>query len=100
MPHPERVVLRKGYFPETAEGLESVRFALVSLDLDLYAPTLAALRFFYPRLNPGGTILLHDYGNGRFSGVHRAVAEYEEDCGLLPLVPLCDLHGTAAIIRP
>lgn len=57
------VVFRKGYFPETAAGLEDERFAFVLLDLDLYAPMLAGLEFFYPRLAPGGFLVLHDYHN-------------------------------------
>ena len=53
LPHPEKAVVRKGYFPETAEGLEE-RIALVSLDVDLYKPTLSGLEYFYPRLAAGG----------------------------------------------
>lgn len=99
LPHREAASVRRGYFPETAEGLEE-RFALVSLDADLYAPTLAGLRWFYPRMSRGGVILLHDYNSSRFCGVKKAVADYEAENGRLPLVPLCDLHGTAAIVRP
>lgn len=100
LPHPERAILRKGFFPETAAGLSDVRYAFVSLDADLYAPILAGLEYFYPRLNPGGIILLHDYNNGRFKGAKQAVADYEAAHQSLPLVPLCDLHGTAVILRP
>ena len=46
LPYPEKAVVRKGYFPETAEGLED-RFALVSLDVaDLYKLTLSGLEYF------------------------------------------------------
>ncbi len=100
LPFPEKAVIRKGFFPDTADGLEKEHFALVSLDADLYAPILAGLEFFYPRLSPGGMILLHDYNNSRFRGVHEAVDSYEARHGGLPLVPLCDLHGSAVIIRP
>lgn len=99
LPHPEQAVVRQGRFPETAQGLDTY-FALVSLDADLYAPTLAGLEFFYPRLSPGGAILLHDYNSRQFDGVKRAVSDYEHKHGPLPLVPLCDLHGTAVLIRP
>ena len=100
MPYEGSVVIRQGYFPETARGLEDVSYALVSLDVDLYAPTLAGLEYFWPRLSPGGAILLHDYNSLQFDGVRRAVADYEAVHGSLPLVPLSDLHGTAVIIRP
>ena len=97
---PYQAIFRKGFFPETAEGLEEETYALVSLDADLYAPTLAGLEYFYPRLNHGGMILLHDYNNQRFSGAKHAVEDYEKEHGALALVPLCDLHGTAVIVRP
>jgi O-methyltransferase len=106
MPHKEQIVLKKGYFPEVLQGSpckapqgEEEQFALVSLDADLYAPTLAGLTYFYPRLNPGGVIILHDYNNTRFGGVRKAVEQFEAEQGRLPIVPLCDLHGTAIIIK-
>jgi O-methyltransferase len=98
MPYVKQVVLKKGRFPEVLQGLEE-KFAVVSIDADLYAPTLAGLTYFYPRLNSGGIIILHDYNNRRFGGVKKAVETYESEHGRLPLVPLCDLHGTAVIIR-
>ena len=99
LPFPERAIVRQGYFPETAAGLEAERFALVSLDADLFSPILAGLEFFYPRLNPGGAILLHDFDSRRFPGAGKAVEAYEKAHGPLPLVPLCDLHGSAVIVR-
>ncbi len=78
MPHPSNCVIRKGYFPETADGLE-MEFCFVNLDMDLYEPILEGLRFFYPRMVNGGAILVHDYINERLPGVARAVHEYEEE---------------------
>ena len=100
LPFPDRAVVREGYFPGTASGLESETYALVSLDADLYAPLLAGLEYFYPRLSPGAMILMHDYHNERFRGARQAVADYEKRHHRLILVPLCDLHGSAVIVRP
>ena len=100
LPFPEQAIIRQGYFPETAEGLSKARFALVSLDADLFVPILEGLKFFYPRLNPGGAILLHDFDSRRFPGAGKAVEAYEKAHGPLPLVPLCDLHGSAVIVHP
>lgn len=100
LPHPLQARFHKGFFPESAAGLNDCRFALVSLDADLYAPVFAGLEYFYPRLHTGGMILLHDYNNRRFRGAARAVEDYENIHGKLGLVPLCDLHGTAVILRP
>lgn len=100
MPYEKQIIIRKGFFPETAAGLEEQRYAVVSIDVDLYAPTLAGLEYFYPRLSSGGVILLHDYNSMQFDGVRKAVRAYEEAHGRLPLVPLSDLHGTAVICKP
>ncbi|MCD8018297.1 MAG: class I SAM-dependent methyltransferase [Clostridiales bacterium] len=100
LPYPDKAVIRKGFFPDTANGLEEISYAFVSLDADLYAPILAGLHYFYPRLHQGGTLLLHDYNNPRFRGAHQAVEDYEKEKGHLLLVPLCDLHGSAVIMKP
>jgi len=96
--------VRKGRFPETAAGLAHSDFAFVSLDADLYEPTMAGMEFFYPRLNEGGVILIHDYHNTRFKGVRQAVKEYEQKliksgAAPLKLVPLGDLHGSCVVIK-
>lgn len=44
-PH-HTVHIRKGYFPESAVGLEGNTFALVSLDLDTFEGILAGWEFF------------------------------------------------------
>ena len=36
--------------------------------------TIEALKFFYPRMSPGGLILCHDYLSA--AGVHAAYAEF------------------------
>ena len=82
MIHPENVIIRKGYVPETLRGLED-SFCFVNLDMDVYTPMLEALRFFYPRMVNDGIILLHDYYSfGILPGVEMAVNEYEKESGI------------------
>ncbi len=100
MPHKAMVTVVKGHFPETAGNVTEREFALVSIDADLYKPTLAGLEYFYPRLSGGGVIILHDYGSKRFDGVQKAARSYEAEKGPFTLIPLCDLHGSAIIIKP
>lgn len=76
IPYRSNCVVREGYFPETAKGLEDERFAFVSLDMDLYKPVLAGLEFFYPRMNPGGVIFIDDFMNQHLFGVRKAVIEF------------------------
>ncbi|MDE7196895.1 MAG: TylF/MycF family methyltransferase [Helicobacter sp.] len=61
MPYVAQCIVKKGWFPETTEGLEDERFCFVSLDTDLHDPILAGLEFFYPRMVNGGAILVDDY---------------------------------------
>ncbi|KAB2669789.1 MAG: hypothetical protein DVB31_05580 [Verrucomicrobia bacterium] len=70
------VQVHAGFFPGSAAGLESERFSFVHLDVDIYQSTLDGLRFFYPRLVPGGILVSHDYGYRPTPGVKRAFDEY------------------------
>ena len=69
MTYPENCIIRKGIFPKTAVGLENESYAFVSIDVDLKQSILAGLQYFYPRLNRGGSIFLHDYNNYFLEGV-------------------------------
>lgn len=86
-----------GYFPDslTAEVTERA-FAFVHLDCDLYEPMKRALEFFYPRLRPGGMLVVHDYSSGSWLGAKRALDEFgstvSERFVLLP-----DKSGSAAL---
>jgi O-methyltransferase len=85
---PEKCIVKKGYFPETAQGLEE-SFAFVSLDADLYQPMLEGLKYFYPRLEKGGYIFIHDFFTDVFTGVRQAVLEYKEKTNIA-FIPLGD----------
>lgn len=73
------VELHKGWIPQVftqVQGLDSRRFALVHLDVDLYAPTLESLRFFVPRMSKGGVVVVDDYASTHFPGATAAVDEF------------------------
>lgn len=72
--HHVNIVVRRGWFPNTTEGLEDKRYAFVSLDTDLYDPILKGLEYFWPRMSPGGYIFVHDFGG--LLGVNKAVKEF------------------------
>ncbi len=71
------VTLHKGVFPDSAASFNGCRFSFVHLDVDLYSSTLDCLRFFYPRLNRGGIIIVHGYPIA--NGVNRALEEFFAD---------------------
>ena len=97
MQHPENCIIRKGWFPDTAEGIDDT-FCFVSIDADLYQPILAGLKFFYPRLVHGGVIMVHDFNNSEYGGSRKAVREFCED-NRIGYVCLHDSLGTAVIVK-
>lgn len=96
LPSPDLAVFHCGRFPETFAPCEGVRFAFVSVDADLYAPTAAALPLFWERLSPGGAMMVHDANGTQFTGVGRAVEEFCAPRRILPM-PVCDLHGSVVL---
>lgn len=64
----------EGLFPHTATPVGNRQFSFVHLDLDLYQSTLESLKFFYPRMRPGGMIVSHDYST--LSSVREAFDEF------------------------
>ena len=68
-----QVHFHPGVFPESALGLEELRFSFVHLDMDLVSSTDAALDFFHPRIVPGGILIGDDYQD---AGVRGCFARY------------------------
>lgn len=97
MEHPDNCIIRKGWFPETAKGVDD-NFCFVSLDCDLYQPIKAGLEFFYPRLVHGGVIMIHDFIPKGYGGVREAVKEFCDDNNT-GYVCLSDSCGSAVIVK-
>ena len=90
MPHGDKVIIKKGYFPESIGDLDDT-FAFVNLDMDLYQPTLEGLRYFYPRMSDGGVILVHDYFSEIFPNVEKSIDDFENEIGeRLRKIPIGD----------
>jgi len=88
-----------GHFPDSlAQHSMPERFSIVHLDCDLHDPMLAGLTFFYPRLSPGGLLILHDYSSGHWTGGCQAIDAFMADKPeRLVLMP--DKSGTAIMIK-
>jgi hypothetical protein len=90
------VKIIKGRIPETFDDVDERNFAFVNIDVDMYAPTIACLRFFGDRLTKGGVMLVHDYFcyNGFYGGVVKAVREFVKESGF-SAVPIGDGYSIA-----
>lgn len=99
MPHRENITVKAGFFPQSLEGLEE-HFCFVSVDVDFYQTTLDGLRYFWPRLERGGYLMLHDWGSLKLPGVRQALLDYEKELGCeIPAIPLCDMGGSLVLCK-
>lgn len=75
----ENVELVKGDIRETLtpyfEAHADRVIAITNIDVDLYEPTKVALDVIFPRVVPGGVIIIDDYASG-YPGANKAVEEY------------------------
>jgi O-methyltransferase len=97
MPFPKKCKPVKGFFPESAIHVND-SFVFVSLDADLYEPIYNGLRFFYPKLVPGGYIFIHDFNNDSYKGARQAVEQFCSENNL-NFLPIPDLGGSAIITK-
>lgn len=79
-----RANILKGWIPEILQKLPDQQYRFVHVDVDVYEPTLASLRYFFPKLSQGGAILCDDYGpwkNNNWPGCIQAVNEFSQEIG-------------------
>lgn len=56
----DQIVFVKGFFEDTLRSLNAGPFSLIRLDGDWYESTYIALDSLYPKLSPGGFVILDD----------------------------------------
>ena len=98
MPFVKKCIVKQGYFPDTTVDIND-SFCFVSIDADLYNPILEGLKYFYPRLEKGGYIFIHDFNNDEYKGAKDAVLEYCVNNNIA-YVPIPDSGGTVVINKP
>jgi O-methyltransferase len=93
----DNVELLMGTFPdETGHLVEDRRFKLGHLDVDVYESTKASAEWLWPRLVPGGVVVVDDYGGDGMDGVRKAVNEFARSvqCRML-----YNLNGHAILVK-
>jgi hypothetical protein len=75
------VEFHPGFMPDSFAGLETEQISFALVDVDQEASTRECLRFIYPRLSPGGAIVIDDYGRPGTYGCRVAVDAYVHEVG-------------------
>jgi O-methyltransferase len=92
---PERIHFVVGPVEETLPDQAPDALAVLRLDTDWYASTRHELEHLYPRISPGGVLIVDDYGH--WEGARQAVDEYFEAHGGRPLLARTDYSGRMGI---
>ena len=83
----DRIHFHVGRVKETVPEQAPEQIALLRLDTDWYESTKHELEHLYPRLSPGGVLILDDFGS--WDGARKATVEWLETSGEpLLLVPI------------
>lgn len=91
----DQVVFLKGWFRDTLPDAPIDRLAVMRLDGDLYESTMDALTNLYPKLSPGGFVILDDYNV--VAGCNEATDQYRRSMGVAE--PLMPIKGCGAFWR-
>lgn len=86
----QQVVFVKGWFSETLPSLSAGPFALIRLDGDLYESTYDALEALYPKLSPGGFVIIDD---NSLTPCNLAVADFRARNGITAPLQQIDWTG-------
>ncbi|GAB1691360.1 hypothetical protein KRM28CT15_31630 [Krasilnikovia sp. M28-CT-15] len=93
----DRIHYYKGKVEDTIPGHIPDRISILRLDTDWYESTRHELKHLWPRLVPGGVLLLDDYG--WWEGARQAVDEWLEETQL-PLLLMRMDEGRVAVKPP
>lgn len=75
----DRVEFLPGFFADSLSAIENRDFALIRLDSDSYDSVMTSLEHLYPRLSPGGIIIIDDW---HLVGCRFAVEAYRKEYGI------------------
>lgn len=91
----EQVRFLEGFFQDTLPTAPIEQLAVARLDGDMYESTIVALEALYPKLSPGGYLIVDDYG--AVPGCRQAVDDYRRDHGIEE--PLLEIDWTGVYWR-
>ncbi len=90
----DRVRFLKGWFRDTLGPAPITALSVMRLDGDMYESTMDALTALYPRLSPGGFVIIDDYC---LPPCRQAVADFRAANGIHEMI--VDIDGTGSFWR-
>jgi len=93
-----QLVFVKGKVEETIPTIVPEKISILHLDTDWYASTYHELVHLFPKIVPGGVIIIDDYGH--FKGAREAVDQYIRERGTKILLNRIDYTGRIGIVLP
>ena len=94
----EKINFVQGKVENTLPARTPDRISLLRLDTDWYESTRCELEYLFPKLVPGGVLIVDDYGH--WEGCRRAVDEYFEENRIAMLLNRIDYTGRIGIFCP
>lgn len=71
----------KGAVPEILPSVKVEKVAYLSIDMNCVQPEVAALEYYWPKLSPGGVVILDDYGFSGHEAQKRAADRFADSVG-------------------
>ena len=87
----DKVRFLEGWFKDTLPSAPIEQLAVARLDGDMYESTIDALTNLYPKLSPGGYLIVDDYGAVR--ACRKAVSDYRAQHGIADPIKTIDSSG-------
>jgi O-methyltransferase len=91
------VKIIKGMVPDTLPLVTSSRIAYLSIDMNVLAPEIAAMEYFWDKIVPGGVLIHDDYGFPQHIHQKHAVDAFAQARGL---EVLCLPTGQGILLKP
>lgn len=88
--------IHPGFIPATFVGLKLDKVCWAHIDVDVYESVRDCISFIYPKLCPGGFMIVDDYGFPSCPGARKAV---DESFASLVEVPICLPTGQCLIVK-
>jgi O-methyltransferase len=87
----DQVEFLPGWFRDTLPSAPIEHLAIMRLDGDMYESTMVALEALYPKLSPGGYVIIDDY---RVSNCRQAVDDFRREHSITEPLNQIDWTGT------